>query len=111
MSEFIGYNADRGTWYEADFEDDGTARIHTQQDCQPVLDRLKKLRNSDAYQKKGMKEELFHLCSIPAGVELALRDRGINIYNRHQINDVLKIIDEEYPYLKATRKKHRVNLS
>ena len=109
MSEFIGYNADRGTWYEAEFEDDGTTHVRTRQDTRPVLDAIQRKRNS-GYVDRGIKKGFWHYASIPAVVEVDMKRRfGVSIYNKHQTNEMLKIIDQHYPYLKNTYKKHRVS--
>lgn len=108
MSEFFGFNADRGTWYEAEFEDSGQFTIATKQDVKPVIDQIQRKRDS-GYVDRGMKKGFWHYATIPAHVELELRQRGINIYNKHQTNELLKILDEEYPLLKTTYRKHRVS--
>jgi len=110
MRELLGWNADRGTWYEAEFEDDGTVHIETLQDLQPVLDYIDRRRNSKDMDR-GIKHDWWHYCMIPAEVELELRQKGINIYKKEQTNELLKEIDQNYPKLKLTRKTHRVNLS
>lgn len=110
MPELLGYNPDRGTWYEAEFDDLGNATIATMQDTQPLIDHIQRQRNS-GYIDRGIKKGWWKYCSIPAWLEVELRSKGINIYRREQTNELLRYIDENYPALKYTDKTHRVNLS
>jgi len=109
MSDFFDWNPDRGTWYEHDFDEQtGKTIITTKQDVQPVIDAAKRKRDS-GYVDRGIKKGWWHYASIPAHVEIDLKKRGISIYDQNQTNELLKIIDSEYPYLKNTYKKHRVS--
>ena len=106
MSEFIGYNANRGTYYEYDYDNAKDEAIVTiKQDVQPVLDRAKEERNSGLNDKVG---EFSHYAMIPAHVEVALRQRGINIYNPNQTKELLNVINTEYPLLKTTNLHHEL---
>lgn len=106
MAEFFDYNADRGTWYEADFNEDGSFVITTKQDVQPVIDHATRVRNS-GYNDKKLGDFYFQRYAvIPAQVEVELRKKGINIYDKHQTKEVLKAINKDYPYLKTTNRHH-----
>ena len=104
MAELIGYNAQRGTWYEY-AQDGDKAVVGIKQDVQPVLDLAKEERNSGINDKVG---EFSRYAIIPAHVEVALRQRGINIYSNNQTKELLKIINQEYPYLKTTNLNHAI---
>jgi len=80
--------------------------ITTVSDDTPLLDHLQALRNDEDYSKKGIKEEWWHYASIPAVVEVQLRNKGINIYDKNATKAILKEINQNYPKLKATTKKH-----
>lgn len=104
MSEFFGYNAERGTWYEVEDDGlDGDLTIATKQDVEPVLEYTKTLRNSGAHDKVG---DFSYYACIPAHVELALLDKGININNKHQTKEMIRAIEQDYPYCKVTNLKH-----
>ena len=107
MAQFFDYNPHRGTWYEDEVDDQGNVTIITKQDVQPVLDKIKARRNSGEVDK-GIKRGFWHYATIPAHVELALRERGLNLYNKHQLKEILKVINEEYPYLKNTDLTHNI---
>ena len=108
MSDFFDWNPDRGTWYEHDYDEQtGKTIIHTKQDVKPVVDHATRIRDS-GYNDRGIKKGWWRYATIPAHVELELRQKGINIYNKHQTNELLKILDRDYPWLKYTNKKHRV---
>ena len=90
MSEFFGYNSERGTWYEASFDGDGDLRkFTTMQDVQPVIDHATR-----------------RYAIIPAHVELELKQKGINIYNPNQTKELLKEINTNYRGLKTTYRTH-----
>ena len=108
MAKTYDFNPDRGTWYE--YEDDpqtGGLLIHTKQDTQPVIDHATRLRNSGVNDKI-RKDDFMHYATIPAGVEVELRAKGLNIYNRNNSKRLIKEIETNYPYLKVTNLKHSV---
>ena len=81
------------------------AQIEAKQDVQPVLDYTSALRNSGEHDKVG---DFNRYAMIPAHVEIALRKKGINIYNKYQTKELLKEINQNYPYLKVTNLHHEV---
>lgn len=105
MAQFFDYNPNRGTWYETEEDADGNLTIATRQDVQPVLDHIKERRNSGLVDK-GIKNGFWHYATIPAHVELEMRQKGVNLYNKEQTKEVLKMINRDYPYLKNTYLKH-----
>ena len=106
MSKFLDYNPDKGVWHEEDYDHTtDTYVVHTKQDVQPVLDYTSALRNSGEHDKVG---DFNRYAMIPAHVEIALRKKGINIYNKYQTKELLKEINQNYPYLKVTNLHHEV---
>lgn len=106
MSEFIGYNANRGTWYTYDYdaqEDKGIVSI--KQDVKPVLDFAKDQRNSGLNDGAG---DFHRYAVIPAHVEVALRKKGINMYDPRQTKELLKEINQNYPLLRTGNLKHEI---
>lgn len=93
------------TWHYYDPATDETT-IEEVQDVQPYIELATKLRNDDQYTRDGIKAEMWHYAKIPAVVQTQLLRRGIDIYNKHQSKEVLKIINTEYPWLKTTRGRH-----
>ena len=102
MAKTYEFNPDRGTFYETEDYDGGLV-IRTKQDTQPVIDHAKKLRDSGANDKVG---EFNHYATIPAIVEVQMRAKGINIYDKNNTKRVLREIETNYPYLKVTNLKH-----
>ena len=82
-----------------------TTTITTVQDVSSILDRMKNVRN-EIGDKSLIKEEFWHYATIPEVVEIELRNKGINIYDKNDTKRILREINENYPYLKATNKKH-----
>lgn len=90
--------------YETE-EDHEKITIHSSQDVEPLLDALNEKRGQG---DQGIKKNFWHYCSIPTHVEIELRNKGINIYNKHQTKEVLREINTNYPKLKATRLNHEI---
>ncbi len=106
MSKFLDFNHQRGTWYEYEYdaqEDKGIVSI--KQDVQPILDLAKEERNSGINDKVG---DFALYARIPAHVEVALRQRGINMYDQRQTKELLKVINQEYPLLKTSNLHHEI---
>ena len=104
MSTFFDYNKTNGMRYDTE-DSDGKDEIVVvgTQDVQPILDHMKGKRDDN---DAGIKRGLWHYCTIPTVVQLELLKKGINILNKHQLNDVLREINTNYPHLKATRRHH-----
>lgn len=82
-------------------------RITAKQDVTGFLDRMQALRNDPDVWRKGVKEEWALYASIPPVVELELRNKGLFLENKDHMKAILKEINENFPYLRATEKWHR----
>lgn len=108
MAEFFDWNKDRGTWYEYDYDhDNDKVVIHTKQDVAPILDEARRLRNSGKGDA-GVKGEFWRYAMLPAWFEVELKNRGISLYDKNNTKKILKIINQEYPYLKTTNLNHAI---
>ena len=107
MSEFFDYDPNNGMIYSMDYDHrtDETV-IHSKQDVGPILDHMADKRKKD--DDSGIGRGLWHYCTIPTRVELELKQKGIDIYDKNCLKDVLREINQNYPYLKATRKNHMI---
>ena len=85
--------------------DTDTHALTTHQDVSGLLDALAAKRNTTS-KSFGKVEEWSLYASIPATVQIELRNRGLDINNREHLKRIIKIIDSEYPALKATVKIH-----
>lgn len=81
--------------------------ITTTQDVTHFLDRMNAIRSNPEISQKGMKEDWWCYASIPVTVELELRKKGLHLDNRDHMKAILREINANYPYLKATTKWHR----
>ena len=106
MSEFFDYDPDRGitTYFDHDELTEKTT-LRRVQDLDPLLDYCKALRN-DGLRDDGIKNNFWHYCYIPATVEHELLKKGISIHDPSMTKRVVREINENYPYLKTTEKKH-----
>lgn len=101
------YDPDTGltTHFDYDPIKDEVTLSYTQ-DVSGFLERMQQLRNNEDYSKKGIKEEWWHYCSIPAVVEIELRNKGLKLENKDHLKDILKEVNSYYSKLKATDKHH-----
>ena len=101
----IDQSGDVSTYMGMD-ESTGNITIQTVQDVKPFLARMKALRGSADYTKKGIKEDWWHVCSIPSVVIMELRNKGIDVFNKEDEKKMLKEIQANYKFLMATEKRH-----
>jgi len=85
-----------------------TDMIHltSSQDVTAILDDIQQKRNDPEAWAKGVKKEWAHYATIPTIVEMELKKKGIDIYNPNQTKELLKEINTNYQYLKATIAKN-----
>ena len=83
-----------------------TDKVHltSVQDVSKLLDEIKNKRlNSKSF---GTVEEFAHYATIPAIVELELLKKGIKLTDKNATKRIISEIEQNYPYLKATEKRH-----
>lgn len=78
-----------------------------EQDVSHFLDRMQAIRNNPEISAKGIKEDWWLYCSIPEVVEMELMKKGLQLHNKDHMQAILKEINTNYPWLKATDKWHR----
>ncbi len=100
-------NPDTGvvTYFDYDPMKD-EVRLTSMQDVSGFLEHQKRLANDEDYSKKGIKADWWHYASIPAVIEMELKKKGIDLYDKNATKRIIKEINENYPYLKATGKRH-----
>ena len=103
MSEFLDYNPATGVIQKIE-ADDSSISIRSEQDVEPILDYTKVRREHAA--PKGKVEEWALYAVIPEVVQLELYKKGINWFKPEATKDVLREINQNYPYLKCTTKHH-----
>jgi hypothetical protein len=110
MAAFFDF--DPVTGIRTDFEYDeetGEAKLIQSSDISAAIDYAKTLANTGATDG-GIKKGLWKYAVIPPIVQIALRQKGLDIYSQDPTmqNRVLREIDENYPWIKTTTKTHRV---
>ena len=80
--------------------------ITTEQDLTGFLDHMKAVRSDASISDKGIKEDWWLYASIPTVVELELMKKGLHLSNKDHHKAIFREINENYPYLKATEKRH-----
>ncbi len=81
--------------------------ITTSQDVSHFLDRMDAIRKTPEISQQGMKEDWWLYASIPTVVELELRKKGLKLEDKNDMPAILREINMNYPYIRATNKWHR----
>ena len=107
MPILFDYDAETGlkTYFDYDPIKDAVSLTY-HQDVTGFLDRMNQMRNDESYSAKGIKEDWWHYCSIPPVVEIELKKKGLDLNNKDHHKAIFKEINTNYPYLRATEKKH-----
>ena len=108
MRELIDYDpwTLTSTYHEYDEKTD-TNTIIDIQDIEPSLQAAYDLRKDDDYTRKGIKNDMWHYANIPASIITRMkREDGVDIFNKAQKRDLMKLLNTKYSFLKTTRKRH-----
>lgn len=108
MPMLFDHDPDTGVteWFDYDPIQDAVS-ITTTQDVTHFLDRMNDIRLHPEISQQGIKEDWWLYASIPTVVELELRKKGLHLENKDHMKAILREINSNYPYLKATTKWHR----
>lgn len=87
---------------------DGKFHIHSYQDVEPTLDRMREVRNSGSADDVWRKNGVSMYASLPMIVVHDLLKKGINVFDQNHMPRVIAEIESNYPYFKATSKHHAV---
>jgi hypothetical protein len=103
MSEFFEYDPLTGlrtelSWSEAEQK----MTVTRSQDCSAILDYAKAFRNENGLNRNGIKESWWCYATIPPGVQLEMRRKGIIVGNKDHAERVIAEINTNYPHLKLT---------
>jgi hypothetical protein len=110
VATFFDYDPLTGIRTDMDYnEETGEATLIQSSDISAAVDYAKTIANH-GIADQGIKKGLWKYAIIPPIVQVALRQKGLDIYSKEptMMNRVLREIDENYPWLKTTTKKHRV---
>jgi len=85
----------------------GGVFIHTHQDVKPSLDWAKKQRNSGNNDPGGARDnsDLKNYATIYHGQIIAMREKGINVWDPSQTKEMIREIERNYPLCKVTNRK------
>lgn len=108
MPILFDHNPDSGVteYFDYDPINDQVA-ITSVQDVSEFLDLMNDVRNTPEISQKGIKEDWWLYAKIPEVVELELLRKGLSLNNKDHMQAILREINTNYPYLKATTKWHR----
>lgn len=105
MSKFFEFDPVTGVRYDTEDDEGDKITVHASQDLQPILDHTQKLRNNNATDG-GIKKDFWHYATIPTWLEIELRAKGINIYDKNCTQDLLRELNTNYPKFKVTNLHH-----
>jgi hypothetical protein len=106
MSIYFDHNPDTGVVQHYDYDPlTDTHSITSTQDVSGFLEEMRKRRDDPDYWRKGVKQEFAHYATIPAIVEMQLKKKGINIYDPTATKAIIREIEQNYPFCKATEAK------
>ncbi|MHA2067374.1 MAG: hypothetical protein ACXABY_23645 [Candidatus Thorarchaeota archaeon] len=105
MSEFLDYDPVHGLTYSTDYDPvEDKIILHSQQDLTKTLEHCETRRNENDGITKG--DGFWLYCTVPAWLELELREKGINIHDKNCTKDFIKEINQNYPKFKYTTLHH-----
>lgn len=94
------------TYHEYDPVEDTTI-ITEVQDIEPYLKAAHETRKDDEATAAGIKNEFWHYAKIPNSIIAKMRaEDGVDVYNKHQSKEVLRLLNTKYAFCKMTRKRH-----
>lgn len=107
MSEFFEYDPISGIKTELSWsEQDQEMTLIRTADSEALLNYTKAMAADGDVSKRGIKESWWLYAKIPPIVELQLRAKGIDIYDRNNQERVFQEINTNYPHLKCTDGHH-----
>ena len=110
--QLVHADAEAGTqtWHHYDEVNDLTI-VEDVQDCAPILETNRRIQNIgqggakglNEYSKNGIKNNMWHVATIPnAIIHKWQKEYGINVFNKHQNKEVLKLLEKpEWAYLRT----------
>jgi hypothetical protein len=112
MAKFLDYDPLRGVTEYEDRDWRGRLQIRYEQDVEPIIELAKTERLNGLADKAGRegKNDFYLYARIPPVVILELKYKhGCDIFDKNHQKRAFELIDREYPYLKTTERRHRVN--
>jgi len=103
MKQFLQYDPQTGLsdWFG---HDDQAIYIHQEEDVEPLLRRNAELRHTGGTDR-GIKEDWWLVASIPVTVVAAMKNKGIDVFNKDHEQAVERELRTNYPYLLTTEKR------
>jgi hypothetical protein len=105
MRKFISYDPTKDL-LTTTVEEDGKSHFAYEQDVEPYMDSAAYFRTNEKRDSAGIKEGFWHVGFIPDSIILKMRfEDGVNVYDKNQRNEVLKLLETKYPKFKTTNKR------
>lgn len=109
MAAFVDYDPQSGVETWADGDDNNRLQVHYRQDVKPLLDVTMAERNDGVSDKRWRQTGMALYARIPPVTIMELRNKyGVDIFNKDHLARAMRLINQEYPYLKCTEKMHNL---
>lgn len=72
--------------------------VQTRQNVTPILEAMNEKRKQGLWHNE-VKNDWVHVAKIPAAIEMELRNKGIDIYDRNCTKRLMRELQTNYPYL------------
>lgn len=108
MKRLIDFDSLSGvqTWHEYDATEDRTIITETQ-DVEPLLEMNKAQYNDESFKRRGMKNEMLKVASVPVTVLMEWKTKhGVDAWDKNHTAKIMKLLnDPEYRYLRTASGK------
>ena len=102
MKEVLDYDPISGTTTNYEWDQSSKSfTLESVQDAKPFIDLATEIRKDESIKQKGIKNSWMRACIIPDGVmaKMFKPPYNINPYAKENGKKVLKIIQQDFPYL------------
>ena len=106
--EFLDYDPLTGLLETYEETGDGKAHVHTYQDVGHIVDHAKALANEGLPDEAWRKQGVSLYATLPLIVLGQMAKKGIRFFDQNHIGAVVREVNENYPWLKTTTKRHEI---
>ena len=106
--EFFDFDEFTGITRYFEYDDEtGEAHIRAVQDVEPILKRNAEIRATGEADKTLRRDDYYcKYAEIPMVVVMALKKKGIDVFDKNDGPRLMKELNTNYPYLKTTYLTH-----
>lgn len=95
MEELLTFNGKHEFTQTTELTHDGILIVQNTQDVEPLVDHLKALKNNEAYSSNGIKQNWFHVGTVPEVIVHKWMKEGFDI-DRHTVREIVARLQAEH---------------